>query len=126
MNHFHLNKYNQLQYAIYQSFIIQSNNKKAYLLLIIKTIKNNKKLNRRKASQLYNIPYTTLIYKINNLILYIEIQTNRYKLIELKKEIIIQYILNIDSKDFPSKYKGIKNIINYILKSKNTKNIKKL
>ena len=64
------------------------------------------------------------IYRMNNLILYIEIRINRYEFIKLKKEIIIQYIFNIDSKGFPFKYKKIKDITNYIFESKSIKNIK--
>lgn len=101
------------------------NNKKARILLTIKTIQKDKKLSIQKAIKLYNLLYTIFNYKMNDFTPHIEIQTNYYNLTKLKKEMIIQYILNINSKGFLSKLKIIKNIANHIFESKNTKHIKK-
>ena len=63
---------------------------------------------------------------MNNLFQYIKIRMNYYKITELKEKIIIQYILDIDSKGFQPKLKNIKDIVNHILELRNTKHIKKL
>ena len=56
----------------------------------------------------------------------VENQSKSYNLIKLKKKIFFQYILNINLKGFLFKFKNIKDIINYILKLKDTKQIRKL
>ena len=62
---------------------------------------------------------------MNSLTPHIEIQANRYKLIKLKEEIIIQYIFDINLKGFLFEFKNVENITNYIFKSKGAKRIKK-
>ena len=64
-------------------------------------------------------------YRIDSLILYIEIRANCYKITELKKKVIIQYILDIDLKGFLFKFKNIEDTVNCILKLKNIKYIRK-
>lgn len=51
---------------------------------------------------------------------------NYYNFKELKKEMIIQYIFDINSKGFLFKIKISKDIVNYIFELKNIKYIKKL
>ena len=50
---------------------------------------------------------------------------NQYKFIELEKEIIIEYIFDIDLKGFLFKYKGMEDIANYIFELKDVKYIEK-
>ena len=50
---------------------------------------------------------------------------NQYKFIKLKEEIIIEYILDIDLKGFLFKYKGVKDIMNYIFELRDIKCIRK-
>ena len=63
---------------------------------------------------------------MNSFISCIEYRYKIYKIIKLKKEVIIQYIIDIDNKEFLFKFKGIENITNYILESKDTKKVGKL
>lgn len=51
----------RFQYAIYQSFIIQLNNKEGKIFLIIKVIKKNEKLLIQKTTKLHNIIQTIFI-----------------------------------------------------------------
>ena len=62
---------------------------------------------------------------MNSFTLYIETRVNCYNLIQLEEEIIIQYILDIDSKGFPFKFKMIEDIANYIFELKDVKYIEK-
>ena len=104
---------------------MESTNKKVQLLLVIKAIQKNKKLSIRKVIKVYNILYTTIQYRINKSTLYTEYRYISYNLSELEENIIIQYIIDLDSKDFVSKYKAIEDIANYILDSKRGKRIRK-
>ena len=65
-------------------------------------------------------------YRMNGLLLYIEIRANCYMITELEEKVIIQYILDIDSKGFPFKFKNVKDIVNHIFESKDAKYIEKL
>ncbi|EDO03994.1 hypothetical protein SS1G_06476 [Sclerotinia sclerotiorum 1980 UF-70] len=56
----------------------------------------------------------------------VETRANCYNLTKLKKEVIVQYILDIDNRGFPPKIKGVEDMANYILESRNAKKIGKL
>jgi hypothetical protein len=59
----------------------------------------------------------TLIYKY---------RLGASKLIKLEKEVIIQNILDIDTKRFAPRLAGIEDIANYILESRGRKRVRKL
>jgi hypothetical protein len=59
----------------------------------------------------------TLIYKY---------RPGASKLIKLEKEVIIQNILDIDTKRFAPRLAGVEDIANYILESRGRKRVRKL
>ena len=115
-----------LQYAFYQSIEMQSNNKEARILLAIETIQKNKKLSIRKAAKLYNLPYTTLNHRMNGFTPRVETRANCHNLTQLEEEVIIQYILDIDSRGFPPKLRMVEDMANHILESRGAKRVGKL
>ena len=104
---------------------MNSNNQETYIFLVIKAIYKNKKLSNRKIIIFYNIPCIIFQYRIKGLSFHIETQTNHYNIIELKEEVIVQYIFNINLKGFLFKLKNIKDIMNNIFESKGAKYIGK-
>ena len=98
---------------------------KARIILAIEAIRSSKKLNRRAAAKLYNVPYTTLSNKIKNTIFIVERRPTIQNLTEIEKNIIVQYILDLDSREFPLLIGDIIIIINYIFESRNARRVKK-
>lgn len=101
------------------------NNQEAYILLIIETIQKDKKLNIRRIVKIYNISNTILQYKIKGFIFCFEYRFKSYNLLELEKNIISEYIIDIDSKGFLFKFKNVEDIVNYIFESRGVKCIEK-
>ncbi|APA14283.1 hypothetical protein sscle_12g090530 [Sclerotinia sclerotiorum 1980 UF-70] len=105
---------------------MQSTNKEARLLLAIEAFQKDKKLSIRKAAQLYNIPRTTISYRMDGLTPCTETRANCYKITQLEEKVIVEYILDMDRRGFPPKIKGVEDMANYILESRNAKKVGKL
>jgi hypothetical protein len=97
----------------------------AKIILVIKAIRTSKKLNYRKVAKLYQIPYFIFCNKINGRITFPKRRLANIKLIILEEEMIIRNILNIDSRRFAPRLASIKDIANYILKSRGGRYISK-
>ena len=67
----------------------------------------------------------TFRYKIEGLFFRIEIRANRYNIIELEEEVIVQYIFDIDLKGFLFKLKNVEDIANDIFELKDAKYVGK-
>ena len=72
------------------------------------------------------MPYIILSERIAGITPYNKSRPNYLKLLKLEKEVIVRYILDRDSRGFTPRLTSIKNIANYILKSKGGKHISKL
>ncbi|EDO04991.1 hypothetical protein SS1G_07475 [Sclerotinia sclerotiorum 1980 UF-70] len=55
-----------------------------------------------------------------------ETRANNLNLIEKEEEVLIQYIIDMNERGFASKLNGVKDIVNYILESKDAKRVGKL
>ena len=98
----------------------------ARIILAIEAIRISKKLSRRKATKVYNIPYTILSDRIASRIPRRELKANCYKLTEVEEEVIIQYILDLDIRGFAPRLASIEDIANYILESRRGGRVGKL
>jgi len=72
----------------------------AQIILIIKTIQIFKKLSCRKAAKIYKVPETILHNKMNGITSLPEYRPVNTNLNKLEKQIIINYILDQDSRGF--------------------------
>jgi hypothetical protein len=89
----------------------------ARIILAIKAIRSSKKINRSNAAKIYDILYSTLTNRINSRTPIYKRRPGASKLIELEEEVIIQNILDIDTRGFALRLAGIEDIANYILES---------
>jgi hypothetical protein len=89
----------------------------ARIILAIKTIRSSKKINRSNTTKIYNISYSILTNRMNSRIPIYEYRLGASKLTELEKEIIIQNILDMDTRGFAPRLASIEDIANYILES---------
>ncbi|KFY23544.1 hypothetical protein V493_05796 [Pseudogymnoascus sp. VKM F-4281 (FW-2241)] len=82
----------------------------ARIILAIEAIRSSKKLSRRSAAKLYNVPYTTLSYRMTGRTSRRELKANCHKLTEVEEEVIIRYILDLDTRGFAPRLAGVEDI----------------
>jgi hypothetical protein len=97
--------------------IIPIQTQEAQIILAIKAIRLSKKINYSNIIKIYDILYSILIDRINSWIPIYEYRSGVFKLTELEEEIIIQNILDIDTRGFALWLVSIEDITNYILES---------
>ena len=89
-----------LQHAFYSS-IMQIQTSEARIILAIKAFRTSrKKLSRRKAAKIYNVPESSLHLRMNGATTIHDCWPKVQKLTELEEEIIIQYIFSRDDRGF--------------------------
>ena len=98
----------------------------ARILLAIEAIQSSKKISRRSAAKIYRVPYTTLSKRIAGIAPRDKSRPNYSKLLKLEEEVIIRYILNLDSRGFTPRLTSVEDITNYILESRGGKRVSKL
>jgi hypothetical protein len=97
----------------------------ARIILVIKAIRSSKKINRSNTTKIYDILYSTLTDRINGRTPIYERRLGASKLTELKEEVIIQNILDINTRRFVPRLASIEDIANYILESRGGRYIRK-
>jgi hypothetical protein len=90
----------------------------ARIILAIEAIRTSKKLSCRSAAKIYKVSETTLRKRIAGRIPRSEIRPNCHKLSELEEQVIIRYILDLDSRGFAPRLAGVEDMANYILESR--------
>jgi len=103
---------------------IQTN--EARIILAIEAIRTSKKLSRRKAAKIYNIPETTLRDRMNGRTTLSERRPAVQKLTEMEEEIIVQYIFDRDSRGFSPRLTDVEDMANYLLNARRAKHVGKL
>jgi CMP-N-acetylneuraminic acid synthetase len=69
--------------------------------LAMQAMQNSHKLSIRRASRLYNAPYSTLRDRIHGVPTKSNTRSPTQKLTEFEEQTIVQYILELDSRSFP-------------------------
>jgi hypothetical protein len=100
-------------------------NQEARVNLAINAIRSSKKLSRRAAAKLYNIPEATLRDRMNGRHPRVETRPNCQLLTETEEEVIVQYILDLDSRGFPPLIEDIREMADHILGTRGTKRVGK-
>ena len=98
----------------------------AQIILAIEAIQTSKKLSRRKAAKIYKVPETTLHNRINGATSLPERRPANTNLNKLEKQIIINYILDQDSRGFSPRQANIEDIANWLRKTRRAKPVGKL
>jgi hypothetical protein len=68
--------------------------------LTIQAIQTSQILNIKTATQLYNIPYTTLHHRLKGRITRHNVQINNRKLIITEEKALLQYVKSLDNNGF--------------------------
>ena len=98
----------------------------ARIILAIEAIRTSKNLSRRAAAKLYNVPESTLRLRMNGHLPLSDRRPATYNLSKLEEEVLVKYILDLDSRGFAPRLAGVEDMANYILESRGGKRVGKL
>jgi hypothetical protein len=85
------------------------------ILLGLQALQNNPKLSLRRAAQIYNVNYWKLRRRNHGIQSQRDSIPKSRKLSDLEEQIIIQFIIDLDSQGFPSRLRFIEKIANSLL-----------
>ena len=100
-------------------------NPEARILLAIQSIQSNRKLSRRAAAKLYNIPESTLRTRMNGTATLADRRPSNQLLTEIEEEVIVRYILDLDKRGFPPRLEDVEDMGNHILKTRRKRRVGK-
>ncbi|OBS15037.1 hypothetical protein FPOA_28863 [Fusarium poae] len=92
----------------------QSSNE-ARILLALQALQNDPKLSTRRAATIYNVYYRTLQRRHNGIQSRRDSIPNSRKLSDLEEQIIVQFILDLDVRGFPSRLRFFEEMANSLL-----------
>ena len=87
---------------------------------------SSSKMSIRRAATLYEVPRSPLAYRLASQSPRNETKANCHKLTEVEEEVIVRYILDLDTRGFTPRLAGVEDITNYILESRGRKHVRKL
>ena len=106
-----------LWHAFFPQLMLMVQIQEARVVLAINAIQSSKKLSRRAAAKLYNVPETTLRDRMKGRLPRVETQANSQILIKTEEKAIVQYILYLDLQGFPPLIGDVAVMANHILAS---------
>lgn len=87
----------------------------ARILLALQALQNNPKLSIRRAAKNYEVKYSTLYDRKNGIQSRCDSIPNSRRLSDLEEQIIVQFILDLDSRGFPSRLRFVEEMANSLL-----------
>jgi hypothetical protein len=106
---------------------MQVQTQEARIILAIEAIRTSKrKLSRWKAAEIYNVPYSTLTDRMTSKPPRRDIRANCLKLTKLEEEVIVNYILDLDSRGFSPRLADVEDMADYLLEARRAKRVGKL
>ncbi|KAJ3454531.1 hypothetical protein MRS44_013131 [Fusarium solani] len=90
-------------------------NKEARLLLALQALQSNPKLKLRPTARLYQVDYYALRRRHNGIQSQRDTTPKSRKLSDLEEQIIVQFILDLDSRGFPPRLRGVEEMANRLL-----------
>jgi hypothetical protein len=94
---------------------MQIQTQEALIILAIEAIQTpRRKLSRRKAAEIYEVPESTLCLRMNGATLIHDRRPVAQNLTELEETIIINHVLDRDSRGFPPRQADVEDMANYL------------
>ncbi|KAJ0133761.1 Uncharacterized protein HZ326_23193 [Fusarium oxysporum f. sp. albedinis] len=87
----------------------------ARILLALQALQNNPKLSGRKAATIYQVNYRTLNRRRQGIQSTHDITTKSRNLSDLEEQIIVQFVLDLDSRGFPPRRDFVEKMANSLL-----------
>jgi len=94
---------------------METTSKESRIILAIQALKGSQKLSIRSAARIYNVSETTLRERRAGRPARRDIAANSRKLTDLEESVIVQHILELDSKGFPPQLCGVEDMANRLL-----------
>jgi hypothetical protein len=106
--------------------IIQVQTQETRIIITIETLQTSKqKLSRRRVISIYKIPKNIFYNRITSRTPCSNTRPIIQNLTETEKQIIVNYILDLDSRGFSPRQTNIEDIANYLRKTRRTKPVGK-
>src|SRR5690554_3479989 len=105
---------------------MSAHSQEARIILAIEAIRSSNKMSRAKAAKIYNVPYSTPTDRMNGRATISERRPASHKLTKIEEDVIIQEILNLDSRGFAPRLACVEDMANYILEVRGGKRVGKL
>jgi hypothetical protein len=87
----------------------------ARILLALQALQNDQNLSLRRASGIYKVPFETLRRRQNGIQSRRDSGPNSRRLSDLEEQTIVQFILDLDSRGFPSRIRFVEEMANSLL-----------
>jgi hypothetical protein len=100
---------------------MQIQTQEARIIIAMEAIQTSKKISRRKATVIYDVPESTLRNRIGGRPPRSDTRADSLNLTELEEGVIINYILDRDSRGFPPRQANMEDIANYLRKCRRAK-----
>ncbi|TQW01859.1 helix-turn-helix, psq domain-containing protein [Cordyceps javanica] len=94
---------------------MESTSKEARVNLALVALERNPALSIRAAAKIYNVPKTTILRRRKHQLARHDTVPNSRKLTNLEESIIVEYILDLDSRSFPPRLSGVQDMANRLL-----------
>ena len=107
--------YPQLQYAFSQELSMSQPSKEARLLLAVQAFQRNPKKKLRVLTRYYTMPYSTLQKRVQGQLPLSERRLAMHKLTEIEEKVILQRVIDLDTRGFSPRLSGVEEIANLIL-----------
>ena len=98
----------------------------AKVILALEAIKKDKKLSIRAAAKIYNVPATTIRHRRDGLTARRDAVPNSKKLAQLEEEAIVQYVIELATRSFPPRLRGVEDMANHLLRARDAPPVGKL
>ena len=103
-----------------------SNNLSEYrVLLAINAVRSTPRLSIRRAAEIYNVPPTTIYRRMNGQTAKADSYNARSNLTKIEEEVIVQYILDQDSRGFSPRIVDVGDIANLLLRKRGVRPVGK-
>jgi hypothetical protein len=93
----------------------------ARIILAIEAIRTAKRMSIRRAAKTYDVPKSTLRHRMKGRVAKAEIRNGRHQLTQSEEETIVSYVLDLDSRGFPPRIEGVKDMANLLLSTRHAK-----
>jgi hypothetical protein len=100
-------------------------NKEARINLALQAIQSQPHLSVRKAARTYDIPRSTLATRMAGRQSHAETTLRMRRLSEIEEDIIVQYVLDLDSKGFPPSLSAVEDMANHLVRLKGERHVGK-
>ena len=102
-----------------------ANTQESRIILAIEAVRSTKRMSLRAAAKTYGVPESSLRYRIKGRVEKHEKRNAAHNLTESEEETLVRYILDLDSRGFPPRIEGVKDMADLLLMMRGAKRVGK-